>query len=68
VSASWGKSFAGTKLPTSISRTPAAASAAIQAAFAAVGMMGEMLCSPSRGPTSLINIRGALIFSDSIHM
>ena len=34
VSASCGSSFAGTKLPTSISRTPAAASASIQAFLA----------------------------------
>ena len=42
-----------TNEPTSISRTPAAASASIQARFAASGMMRSMLCSPSRGPTSL---------------
>jgi hypothetical protein len=53
VSASCGSSFAGTKEPTSISRTPAAASALIQAFLAAVGITVAMLCSPSRGPTSL---------------
>ena len=55
VSASCGRSLAGTKLPTSISVTPAAASAAIHAFLAASGMIVPMLCSPSRGPTSLIS-------------
>ncbi len=53
VSASCGRTLAGTKLPTSISDTPAAASALIQDFLAAVGMTAWMLCRPSRGPTSL---------------
>ena len=56
VSASCGSTLAGTNEPTSISGIPAAASADIQAFLAAVGMMGVILCRPSRGPTSLISI------------
>ena len=47
-------SFGGTKLPTSISGTPAAAIAAIQAIFFRVSMMDFAICRPSRGPTSQI--------------
>ena len=47
-----GISFGGTNEPTSISRRPAAASAAIQAFFASVGIKCFAFCSPSRGPTS----------------
>ncbi len=42
-----------TKDPTSISRKPAPASAAIQRCLTSVGIARPMLCSPSRGPTSL---------------
>ena len=56
VSANCGSSFAGTKEPTSISGTPAAASAAIHAFFAAVGMMRSMFWRPSRVPTSLTSM------------
>jgi hypothetical protein len=52
VSAICGISFGGTKLPTSISATPAAAMAAIQRCFTGVGMIDAAICSPSRGPTS----------------
>src|SRR5918992_1406824 len=52
VSAIAGMSFGGTKEPTSISRSPAAASARIQAFFASVGMRCFAFCRPSRGPTS----------------
>jgi hypothetical protein len=56
VSASCGSTWAGTKLPTSISRNPLAASAEIHAFFAGSGMMDLMLCRPSRGPTSLMRM------------
>jgi hypothetical protein len=46
-------SFAGTNDATSISLSPASASARIQRSLAAVGIVVLMLCSPSRGPTSL---------------
>jgi len=52
VSAIAGISFGGTNEPTSISRKPAAASAAIHAFFASVGMRFFAFCRPSRGPTS----------------
>src|SRR6185436_17348930 len=58
VSAIAGISLGGTKEPTSISFTPAAASAAIQAFFAAVGIRCLAFCSPSRGPTSQIRTWG----------
>jgi hypothetical protein len=67
VSASCGRSFAGTKLPTSISRTPAAASAVTHAFFASSGMIGRMLCSPSRGPTSLTSTSIAMRRLRRIH-
>ena len=41
-----------TKLPTSISRSPAAASWPIQRSFASLAMRPLAICSPSRGPTS----------------
>jgi len=47
-----GTTFAGTKEVTSISGTPAAASASIQASFSAVGNSSGRSCSPSRSPTS----------------
>jgi hypothetical protein len=50
-----GISLGGTKEQTSISRTPAAASALIHAFFASVGMNIFVFCRPSRGPTSLIS-------------
>ena len=58
----------GTKLPTSISRTPAAAIAAIQRTLSSVVMRVLAICSPSRGPTSQMetnslmdgNLRGSL--------
>jgi hypothetical protein len=52
-SAICGNTFGDTKEPTSISRRPASASAAIQRFLACVGSVRLMLCSPSRGPTSL---------------
>ena len=52
-SAICGRSFGGTNEPTSISLTPAPASARIHSSFAAVGIVRLTLCSPSRGPTSL---------------
>src|SRR5216683_383955 len=48
-----GSAFGETNEPTSISRSPALASAAIQRFLSAVGMARLRLCSPSRGPTSL---------------
>jgi hypothetical protein len=59
MSAIWGSSFGGTKEPTSISFSPAAASAEIQRSFAAVGITRLMLWRPSRGPTSLTRTEGA---------
>ncbi len=53
VSAMDGRTWAGTKEPTSISRTPAAASASIQAFLCFSDMSEATLCRPSRGPTSL---------------
>ena len=55
VSANCGRRRAGTKLPTSISRTPAWDSASIQRFLASVGIVISMLWRPSRGPTSLTN-------------
>ena len=52
VSAICGITRAGTKLPTSISGTPAAAIAAIQAILVSVAMRELAICKPSRGPTS----------------
>ena len=52
-SAICGSSFGGTKEATSISFRPAAARARIQRCFTCVGIARLMLCSPSRGPTSL---------------
>ena len=54
-SAICGSTFGETNEPTSISRRPACASAAIQRCLASVGSVRLMLCSPSRGPTSLIS-------------
>src|SRR3954471_21650587 len=54
VSAIAGMSLGGTNEPTSISFSPAAARAAIQAFLAAVGIRWWAFCSPSRGPTSQI--------------
>jgi len=56
-----GMSLAGTKEQTSIACTPAAASALIQACFAAVGMKLLVFCSPSRGPTSVMITSAAFI-------
>ena len=53
-SAICGNTFGETNEPTSISRRPACASAAIQRCLASVGSVRLMLWSPSRGPTSLI--------------
>src|SRR5229473_592081 len=47
-----GSSLGGTKEHTSISGTPAAASAVHHAFLASVGMNSGTLCSPSRMPTS----------------
>src|SRR5574340_786055 len=47
-----GTTFGGTKEVTSISRTPAAASARIHASFCSVGKKDETSCRPSRSPTS----------------
>ena len=52
VSAIWGMTRAGTKLPTSIRGTPAAAMASIQAILSGVAMRVAAICRPSRGPTS----------------
>ena len=52
VSAICGNSEGGTKLPTSISRTPASASALIHAFLASSGIIRLVDCRPSRGPTS----------------
>src|SRR5262245_17530332 len=52
VSAMAGISLGGTNEPTSISFSPAAASAEIQAFFASVGIRWCAFCRPSRGPTS----------------
>jgi hypothetical protein len=54
VSAICGMTRGGTKLPASISFTPAAAIAAIQRILVAVGMCDLAICNPSRGPTSQI--------------
>src|SRR5215471_15950540 len=54
LSANWGITLTGTKEVTCISVTPAAASALIQAFLAPVGKNVWTICSPSRGPTSLI--------------
>ena len=61
VSAICGKSFGGTNEPTSISRTPAACSAAIHRHLSAVGITTSRFCSPSRGPTSTISTSILLI-------
>ena len=55
-SAICGSARGDTNEPTSISRSPACASAAIQRCLSAVGMMRLTLCRPSRGPTSLTNM------------
>ena len=55
-SAIWGSARGDTNEPTSISRSPACASAAIQRCLSAVGMVRFTLCRPSRGPTSLTNM------------
>ena len=52
VSAICGIRRCGTKLPTSISGTPAAAMASIQRTLMSVGMRPCAICRPSRGPTS----------------
>lgn len=56
-SAICGRSLGGTNDATSISLKPASARARIHRCFAAVGMLRLMLCSPSRGPTSLTRTR-----------
>jgi hypothetical protein len=53
-SASWGTHLGETKLVASISVSPLAASADMNAAFAAVGTGTGSFCSPSLGPTSMI--------------
>jgi hypothetical protein len=61
VSARWGMTRAGTKLPTSISFTPAAAIAAIQPSFVAVGIRLLAICNPSRGPTSQMETNSLIV-------
>ena len=51
-SANCGMSLGGTKEQTSISGRPDAASAAIHAFLASVGMNIRVFCRPSRGETS----------------
>jgi hypothetical protein len=67
-SAICGSSRAGTKEPTSISRSPAANRASIQAHLCAVGMVALTLCRPSRGPTSLIIARLASVHAASFSL
>ncbi len=63
VSAICGITRAGTKLPTSISGTPAAAIAAIQAILVLVAMRELAICKPSRGPTSQTVTRSPIVRS-----
>lgn len=51
-SANCGMFLGGTNEQTSMSRTPAASSASIQAILAGVGKKVGMIWSPSRSPTS----------------
>ena len=62
-SANCGSSFGGTNEHTSMSRTPAATSALIQASFRSVGTTVLMFWMPSRRPTSRTSMNSAMAFS-----
>src|SRR5438067_7689340 len=60
-SANCGSSLGGTNEHTSMSRTPAATSALIQASFRSVGTTVLMFWMPSRRPTSRTSINSAIV-------
>src|SRR6516164_2290173 len=60
-SAICGRSWGGTNEPTSISRTPAACSAAIHRHLSAVAITTSRFCRPSRNPTSTTSTATASI-------